>query len=74
MNTVIFEGWEVGMRKISFSMLLTDNSHLGLKEARSIKDKILANEVVELELETEEIANFIVEESRKLGVKCRLKE
>jgi ribosomal protein L7/L12 len=73
MKKIIFEGWEVGMKKISFTKMLKANSHLGLKEAKSINDRLLNNEVIEVEFETEEIAKVIAEESRKLGVICKLK-
>lgn len=72
MKKVIFEGWEVGMKKISFYKMLKNNSHLSLKEAKSVSDRLLNNEVIEIEFENEVIANFICNESLKLGVKCKV--
>jgi len=72
MKKIVFEGWEVGMKKISFYSMLKDNSHLSLKEAKSVSDRLLRGETIEIEFESSDIANFIHGESKKFGVKCRL--
>ncbi len=72
MKTIIFDGWEIGMKKISFYKMLKANSHLSLKESKSVSDRLLQGEIIEIEFETENIAKLIVEESQKFGVKCRL--
>ena len=62
------------MKKISFYRMLKDSSHLSLKESKSISDRLLRGDIIEIEFESEELARKIVEESVLLGVKCRLKE
>ena len=74
MKKVVFSGWEVGMRKISFTSLLSQKGNLSLKEASSVKNRILNDEKVTLEFENTEMAKLIYDESKKLGVKCYLKE
>lgn len=72
MIKIIFEGWDINMKKISFTKMLKSNSHLTFKEAKSINDKLLNNEVVEVVFEDEYVAKLIYHESLKMGVKCRL--
>ncbi len=72
MRKVIFTGWNLGMKKISFTKMLKANSHLSLKEAKSINDGVLNGEIIEVEFENAEIAQLIYNESIKLGVKCQL--
>ena len=72
MRKIIFEGCNVGMKKISFTKMLKANSHLSLKEAKSVNDRLLNNKVVGVEFENEDIATLLLQESLKLGVKCRL--
>lgn len=72
MNTILFEGWEVGMKKISFYKMLKNDSHLTLKEAKSISDRILNNEVIKVTFETKEMAYKILTQSQDFGIKCKL--
>lgn len=72
MKKVAFEGWDVGMKKISFYKMIKSKSHLTLKESKSISDKILRNEIVIVEFENSQIAYEICQEAIKLGVKCKL--
>lgn len=72
MKCIIFDGWEVGMKKISFYRRLKANSHLSLKEAKTVSDKLLNDEPIKIEFESEGVAETIVNESKKIGVICRL--
>lgn len=71
MKVIIFEGWKVGMRKIPFIKLLNKECKLSLKEAKHIKDCIVDNKTMVIEVE-DAIAEFILKESRELGVICRI--
>ncbi len=72
MTKIIFEGWEVGMRKIPFTMLLKEKAGISLKDAKKFKDKLVdENEIFEIEIEDENLAKEILQEARRLGVKCR---
>ena len=73
MIKIIFEGWEVGMRKIPFTKLLNEKAGLSLSEAKKIKDRLVDNnEIIELELDDESLANEILAEAHKLKVKGRI--
>ncbi|NVN94200.1 MAG: hypothetical protein HXX18_02830 [Bacteroidetes bacterium] len=74
MTKIIFEGWEVGMRKIPFIKLLNEKAGLNLSEAKKIKDRLVDNnEIVEIEIDDENLAKKILEEAKKLKVKGRIK-
>ena len=55
------------MNKIKFIHLLSNSTRLSLKEAKSIKDSIVNNEVIEI-LAEPEITQFLSTESKKYGV------
>jgi len=74
MRTLKFEGWNIGMKKISFYLMLKNESHLTLKESKSICEGILRSEIIEVTFENEEIAKNILGQSLALGVKCSLKK
>ncbi len=73
MATIIFKGWEVGMRGIPFMKLLTAKANISLKKAMEIKIRIVENEVIELNVKDTAGANEIIKEAHELGVLCELK-
>lgn len=74
MAKIIFDGWEVGMRKIPFIELLTKKAKLGLAEAKNIKDRLVnQNETIELEIDDENLAKEILDDAIKLNVKGRIR-
>jgi len=73
MTKIIFDGWEVGMRKIPFTRLLNERAGLSLSEAKKLKDKLVDNgEIIEIEIDSEALAREILEEAQKLKVKGRV--
>lgn len=73
MAKIIFDGWEVGMRKIPFIHLLKDKAGLSLGNAKKIKDRLINNdEIIELFIEDELLAKEILEDAIKLKVKGRI--
>ena len=74
MATIVFKGWNVGMRGIPFVLLLREKTDVSLKRAKEIKERIVDNETIELQVPNDKIANEILKEARKLGVKCDIKE
>jgi len=75
MVKVVFYSWNIGARKIPFIKLLHENTKLSLAQAKEVKDSVIdRNEIVEIELESEEVAIKIVEESKKLGLNCKIKD
>lgn len=73
MPKLIFEGWNVGMRKIPFVRLLHEKAGLTLTEAKKIKDDIVDNDkIVELVIDDVNLAHDVYEEALKLLVKVRL--
>ena len=73
MATIIFIGWQIGMRGIPFMKLLNAKANISLKRAMEIKIKIVDDEVIELNVKDTARANEIIEEARELGVLCELK-
>lgn len=74
MAKIIFEGWEIGMRKIPFTKLLHEKAGLSLSEAKKMKDRLVDNnEIVEINVENETLAEEILEDARKLKVRGRIK-
>jgi hypothetical protein len=71
MRKIIFYGWQVGMRKIPFSLLLRDEAGLGLKEAHECMLRVLDEQPVTLEV-SDELAERLLAQAQALGVKCRL--
>jgi hypothetical protein len=61
------------MRKIHFTKLLNEKAGLTLQEAKNLKDKFVDNnEIVEIEIADENLAEEILEEAKKLKVKGRI--
>jgi hypothetical protein len=73
MAKIIFEGWEVGMRKIPFIKLLNEKAGLSLKDSQNLKDRLVDNnEIIEIEVPDENLATEILAEAKRLKVKGRL--
>jgi hypothetical protein len=73
MAKIIFDGWDVGMRKIPFTKLLNEKAGLTLAEAKNLKDRLINdNEIIGVEIADENLANEILEEAQKLKVKGRI--
>lgn len=71
MSRIIFEGWEYGMQKIPFIKLLNEKAGLSLKESKRIKDLVVYGEIITIEIISEDLANEIIKDAIKLGVKCK---
>jgi len=74
METIVFEGWKVGMRKIPFIKLLNLKVGLSLKESKRIKDSVVEGETNKIQVDSLDFALEIINEASELGVKCRLQE
>ncbi|KLT65386.1 hypothetical protein [Pedobacter sp. BMA] len=73
MSKIIFEGWDVGMCKIPFIHLLQNKAGLSLGEAKKLKDRLVNdNEIIELGIESNELAQDIFEAALTLNVRARL--
>jgi uncharacterized protein YuzE len=73
MVKIIFESWDVGMRKIPFMKLLNEKAGLTLQQAKTLKDRLVDNnEIVEVEMDDEILAKEILEEAQKLKVNGRI--
>ncbi len=73
MIKVIFEGWEVGMRKIPFIKLLNEKAGFSLSEAKKMKDDLVDNnKVIVIETDNIDLAKEIFNKAKKLKVIGRL--
>lgn len=73
MIKIVFDGWDIGMSKISFIFLLKEKAGLTLSEAKKIKEKLfIYPNTAEVFVENEDIAKDILKDSLMLGVKGRI--
>jgi hypothetical protein len=73
MATLIFDGWNVGMRKIPFIKLLNEKAGLSLSESKKLKDRLVDNnEIIKIFIDNEELAKEILDSALKLNVKGRI--
>jgi hypothetical protein len=71
MRKILFYGWQVGMRRVPFSLLLREEAGLGLKEAHEIMLRVLDEQPVTLEV-SDELEERLLAQAQALGVKCCL--
>jgi hypothetical protein len=67
MTTVTIKGWRVGLRKLSMTEALRTRCDLGLAQAKSVTDRVLAGEVVALQAPDSDTAHRLVAELTELG-------
>ncbi len=73
MIKVIFEGWEVGMRKLPFIKLLNEKAGFSISEAKKMKDDLVDNnKVIVIKTDNNDLAKEILSEAKKLKVLGRL--
>lgn len=73
MKRIIFDGWEVGMRKIPFTKLLHNKAGMSLVDAKKAKDRLVdKEEIIEIFVENEGLAKEILDDARRLKVKGRI--
>lgn len=72
MIKIIFFGWNIGMKRVTFSKLLHDKTNLSLQKTWEIGLKILDGEVIEINVEEIGMAEEIISKSLELGVKARI--
>ncbi|OJU35555.1 MAG: hypothetical protein BGN96_04830 [Bacteroidales bacterium 45-6] len=71
MKIIVFEGWIKGMQKIPFIKLLNEKVGLSLKESKMIKDAIVDDKTMMIEVD-DSIADDIIKKSTELGIICRI--
>jgi len=72
MNTVIFTGWNDGLKKISLTSLLRDKAGLSLTQAKLNVDAIVNGVIVEVNCTTITKMESLVKEATKLGAICKI--
>ncbi|MDB5258513.1 MAG: hypothetical protein JWM14_3208 [Chitinophagaceae bacterium] len=68
MAKITFESWKPGMKKISFIKLLHEKAELSLKESKSIKDRLVEGEVIEIIISDQCVAREIFFEAQNFNV------
>lgn len=74
MSAVILSGWhpgEPGFSKVEVTKLIHSSSDLGLAESKSLVDRMVDGEDVELVLVDRQTAESFSETASKLGVRIR---
>jgi ribosomal protein L7/L12 len=74
MTTVTIKGWRVGLRKVSMTQALRTHCGLGLADAKSVTDRVLIGEVVEIQAPDSETAHQLVAELTELGADAAVGE
>lgn len=69
MSKIIIYGWDEGLKKISLTHLQIEILKLSLREAKTNVDKILNNELVEIECDDLKQANLFINKSNEIGLK-----
>lgn len=72
MKKILFTGWRKGMNKIEFIQLLHHSAGLPLTVAKSVKDRIVDGEAIEIEV-AESIIHDIIRYSKQYGVDAQEK-
>ncbi len=72
MPRLVMTGWNKGMKKVSLSMLLKEDAHLGLREAKRCVDRLLEGETVVIELPPTCEPRAMATKVRKLGIECEV--
>jgi hypothetical protein len=67
MNTIRITGWKPGLQTISMIVALRGYANLGLTEAKSIVDRVLAGEVVEVQAYDARCAQKLLADLMRLG-------
>lgn len=74
MCEVRLTGWRVGTRKVSLTLLIRDWTDLGLSQAKSEVDRLLAGDIVSLSLPDRATATAFCREAAALGAICQVDE
>lgn len=72
MNTVILEGWNEGLEKVSLSLLQVSLLGTPLKQAKTNVDELLDGKTVKISIKNLSVLNDFMEKARKIGVICSL--
>lgn len=72
MARVILSGWNKGFQKVSMARLLQEYGGYSLSSAKSLVDRVLAGETVEIEVDDPRLAGELVERAEKIGARLEL--
>lgn len=67
MTHVKISGWNVGLKKVSLTLLLREKAGLTAKDAHYAVQRVLDNEPVVVEFDDQESANAFARKARELG-------
>lgn len=74
MKRLILTGWNPGLNKVALSKLLRDKAGMSLGDAKSAVDSILDEQPVNVRIELDELAEYILAEALELGAVGKLEE
>ena len=72
MSTIKISGWQIGMRKVSLTKLLQERGGLGVREAKDLVDKVLADREAVFDVPSDRNADVVADEIRDLGAICEV--
>lgn len=71
MTTILISGWNDGFQKINFTHLMKAELGLTLHPAKQITDRIMNNELVEVQV-SEGQADHMISKMTNLGARCEV--
>ena len=71
MTTVLISGWHYGFQKVAFTRLMKSEMGLTLRPAKTITDRILDGETVELQVQDDQVEHLL-EAMTDLGAICEV--
>ena len=66
-DLVRISGWRPGLQKVSMTLVVRRLGQLGLRDAKSVTDRVLDGEVVDVEVDDARAAQELAQELQALG-------
>ncbi|HEV3145957.1 MAG TPA: hypothetical protein VGZ47_18875 [Gemmataceae bacterium] len=63
-------GWSRGLKKVEFTKLIREVARMPLSEAHDVVNRLLAGNVVEVEVSSEESAHKLADAAQALGARA----
>ena len=72
MAKVIITGWREGLLKISMTQIIQAHTSLGLRSAKSVTDRVMDRDAVELVVDSIQEAEILVDRLQAVGAEARV--
>lgn len=72
MYTIVFTGWEEGLKKIALTNLLRQYTDMSLSSAKRTVDSVLNGEKEHVQCRTKRNTEYLIKKAGEIGAKCSL--